>query len=85
MSARPRLRRGHDTAPETTVLRAANYDHLDGCVFDDGTNACLAASDIAALDLPPSLYRSGKPGWFGSLAWPPLGPDVTGETSGANA
>jgi Pectate lyase superfamily protein len=24
--------------------------------------------------LPDSLFRSGKPGWFGSLAWPPYNP-----------
>ena len=28
--------------------------------------------------LPPSLYLSGKPAWFGAVPWPPIGPDVLG-------
>lgn len=28
--------------------------------------------------LPNSLYLSSKPSWWGSVAWPPIGPDVTG-------
>jgi hypothetical protein len=27
--------------------------------------------------LPPSLYLSSKPPWFGSIPWPSIGPDVT--------
>lgn len=30
--------------------------------------------------LPPSLYRTSKPAWFGSSPWPLIGPDVTGGT-----
>jgi hypothetical protein len=32
--------------------------------------------------LPASFYLSSKPAWFGSLAWPPIGPDVSGGTVG---
>jgi hypothetical protein len=28
--------------------------------------------------LPSSLYLAAKPSWWGSVAWPPIGPDVTG-------
>jgi hypothetical protein len=28
--------------------------------------------------LPASFYLSGKPSWWGSVAWPPIGPDITG-------
>jgi hypothetical protein len=31
--------------------------------------------------LPPSLYLAGKPSWFGSVAWPPIGPEVSGMVS----
>jgi hypothetical protein len=35
--------------------------------------------DVAAGmgPLPASLYLRSKPSWFGSLPWPPIGPDVT--------
>jgi hypothetical protein len=28
--------------------------------------------------LPASLYLTSKPSWFGTVAWPPIGPDVSG-------
>jgi hypothetical protein len=30
--------------------------------------------------LPASFFLAGKPSWWGSLPWPAIGPDVTGET-----
>jgi hypothetical protein len=33
------------------------------------------------VTLPPSLYRAGKPSWFGSVVWPPIGPEVSGMVS----
>jgi hypothetical protein len=31
----------------------------------------------ASESIPASFYKSAKPSWFGSVAWPPIGPDVT--------
>ena len=28
--------------------------------------------------LPNSFYMNGQPSWWGSMPWPPIGPDVTG-------
>ena len=58
---------GTDTA--TTILRHANYDVVNNGVIYNG-------SDIHAL--PNSLYLASKPSWFGSLAWPAIGPDISG-------
>lgn len=37
--------------------------------------------------MPPSFYLASKPSWFGSIPWPPIGPDVTsgniGQCSGS--
>jgi hypothetical protein len=44
-------------------------------------NAIGWNSSIADHSLPPSLYLTGKPAWFGSVPWPPLGPDVAGFTN----
>jgi|GEM_PF-1687466 len=53
-----------------TLLRHGNYDfyHHD-TVWD---------IDIASHDIPASLFYSSKPAFFGSLQWPPIGPDVPG-------
>jgi hypothetical protein len=32
--------------------------------------------------MPASLYLSSKPSWFGSIPWPPIGPDVSGGNVG---
>jgi hypothetical protein len=54
------------TVPMDTVLRHGNYSSRTATVSWDTAN-----SDHA---LPPSLYLSSKPAWFGSLPWPPFDP-----------
>ncbi len=34
--------------------------------------------EISDHVIPQSLYLFAKPSWFGSVTWPPIGPDVTG-------
>lgn len=75
----------HDILVKTTSLRWGNYDTLTG------TSRFVAAevpSGIAVYpnpvpanqNLPASFFLSAKPSWFGSVPWPPIGPDVTGGT-----
>ena len=52
-----------------TLLRNANYDYYN--------HAVVYASGLGH-DVPASLFYSSKPSWFGSLAWPAIGPDVGG-------
>ncbi|MBP7707444.1 MAG: hypothetical protein KA243_09385, partial [Candidatus Aminicenantes bacterium] len=33
---------------------------------------------IGSRDIPASLFYTTKPSYFGDLAWPPIGPDVSG-------
>jgi hypothetical protein len=40
-------------------------------------NSIPTKGDTGAA-LPASLYLSSKPSWFGTSAWPPIGPDVSG-------
>jgi hypothetical protein len=57
-----------DPNVRATLLRHGNWDSVtDGVVWDPA---------IAARRLPDSLYRSGKPEWWGNLRWPPIGPDL---------
>jgi hypothetical protein len=58
-----------DPEVKATLLRHGNYDYV--------SNATLWDSTIADHTLPASLYLSAKPAFFGTRAWPPIGPDLT--------
>ncbi len=56
-----------DPKSNSTALRHGNFDYASqSAKWDPG---------ISDHVLPPSLYLSQKPLFFGSLAWPPFGPD----------
>jgi hypothetical protein len=58
-----------DAATQNSLIRHGNYDYVNnGTVWDDDYGQ----------DIPVSLGYSSKPSWFGSLHWPPIGPDVSG-------
>jgi hypothetical protein len=51
-----------------TILRHGNFDFVNNEVlWDDG---------ISDENLPPSLYLSAKPAFFGDLPWPPFDPSA---------
>jgi len=59
-----------DAGVAATLLRHGNYDYFHkGVVWDPG---------IASHEIPDSLFYASKPDFFGSLAWPHVGPDVPG-------
>jgi hypothetical protein len=58
-----------DPNVQARTLIHGNYDSIGGGVVWDSSN-----SDH---NLPASLYLSAKPIWFGSLAWPAFGPDLS--------
>ena len=49
------------------LIRHGNYDYATQTIVWD--------SGITDRTLPNSLYLTGKPAFFGTLAWPPIGPD----------
>jgi len=53
-----------------TLLRHGNYDYFNHSVVWD--------AGISSHALPDSLVYAAKPAFFGSLQWPPIGPDVSG-------
>jgi hypothetical protein len=62
-----------DPQVAATVLRTGNYDYVTGgAVWDPA---------FPEKPLPPSLYLTAKPDYFGATAWPPIGPDVAGQVS----
>jgi hypothetical protein len=46
--------------------------------FMNCTNGTFQWTTGVTQTLPASFYLSGKPSWWGSVAWPPIGPDITG-------
>lgn len=58
-----------DTRPKATVLRHGNFDFISGTTSWD--------PNIDDHNLPPSLYLSSKPAFFGDLPWPIIGPDIS--------
>ena len=54
--------------PFTTALLHGNYDYASDSVKWDPT--------ISDHTLPASLYLPTKPAWWGSMPWPPIGPDI---------
>jgi len=57
------------TVPRDTALRHGNFDTFTQETKWDGT--------IADRVIPPSLYLPAKPTFFGGLAWPSIGSDLT--------
>ncbi len=57
---------GLDTGVAATTLRKGNYYYASRSV--------PAAEALGAEALPASLFRSSKPAFFGTLAWPPFDP-----------
>jgi hypothetical protein len=58
-----------DSQSYSTTTKHGNYDYIaDGVTYWDG------GADHA---LKNSMYYNSKPSFFGSLAWPPFGPDVS--------
>jgi hypothetical protein len=72
-----------DGLVKTTMFRWGNYDTVTGAVRWDPTEVPSSLNSYsnavpASQTLPPSLYLTAKPAFFGSIPWPPIGPDVTG-------
>jgi hypothetical protein len=61
-----------DPEVESTLIRHGNYDYC--------TNSVADYVGGESTDFADSLYLSSKPSWFGTLDWPPFGPDITGYT-----
>jgi hypothetical protein len=59
----------HKASTSSTNLLHGNYNNIGGSI--------PWASGVTQ-SLPASFYLSGKPAWWGSMAFPATGPDVTG-------
>jgi Pectate lyase superfamily protein len=63
------LAEGNDPNVKSTLLRHGNFDSVHNSTVWDPT--------ITDKNLPASLYLTNKPGWWGNLPWPAIGPDLS--------
>ena len=81
----------NDLLVKRTLFRWGNYDVVSGAPrwepaeVPSGTECNSPPAGIVYCNqvpgsqtLPNSFYLSAKPSWFGAVAWPPIGPAVTG-------
>jgi hypothetical protein len=72
-----------DPLVASTLMRWGNFDTVSNAVrfvTSEVPSALTQFLNLVPLTqaLPSSFYLSAKPAWFGSVAWPPIGPDVAG-------
>ena len=73
----------NDTLVKSTMFRWGNYDNVNDAARFESSEVPSGLSDYpnavpSSQTLPNSLLYSSEPSWFGSVAWPPIGPDVSG-------
>jgi hypothetical protein len=73
----------NDPKVKSTFFRWGNYDIVTNTNrFMTGevpTGDANYPTNIPSTNtVPSSLYLNAKPSWFGSIPWPPIGPEVTG-------
>jgi hypothetical protein len=64
-------------------MRWGNYDTVNNGVRFVAGEVPSGLSSFAnpvpgSQTLPASFFLDSKPSWFGTVPWPPIGPDVTG-------
>ena len=73
----------NDVRVRNTLFRWGNYDVVSGSAafnpLEVPTGLSQFANSVPANQLlPPSLYLSARPAWWGATPWPAIGPDVSG-------
>ena len=73
----------NDTLVASTMLRWGNFDYVNNSVQWNTAEVPASISQFASAvpashTLPASFYLASRPGWWGSMPWPAVGPDVTG-------
>jgi len=59
-----------NNTPNGTTIIEGNWNPLSGVSWT-----------LPLQTIPDSLFLSAKPAWFGSVPWPPIGPDVSGRVN----
>jgi len=73
----------YDPQVAAYLMRWGNYDTVNNAVRFVNSEVPSGVSTYGnpvprSQTIPTSFYLSQKPAWWGSVSWPPIGPDVTG-------
>lgn len=63
---------------KNTLLRWGNYDYYHNAARWESSEIPADATVPTQQTVLASYVYNNKPTWFGDVAWPPIGPDVTG-------
>jgi hypothetical protein len=75
---------GLDARVSATLLRWGNFDYAGGAVRWEASEVPADVPAPTAETLPASLLYADRPAWWpAGVAWPPIGPEVTGGADGA--
>ena len=69
---------GYDPLVVSSLLRWGNHDYATNQTRWDPAEIPADSAVPATQTLPASLFLSARPGWWGAMPWPAIGPDVTG-------
>ena len=68
---------GLDPKVKSTLMRWGNFDYQNNAARWEASELPAGVPVPPDHSLPASLYYSAKPAWWGALAWPPFGPDLS--------
>jgi hypothetical protein len=68
----------YDVRVRDTLYRWGNYDHATKSVRWEASEVPAGQFIPTNQAMPPSLFLSSRPTWWGKTPWPAIGPDVVG-------
>jgi hypothetical protein len=74
-----------DAKVSSTLLRWGNYDTYNKATRFNAAELPAGTPAPSTQALRASYYYAAKPAWFGAVAWPPIGPDVSNGTAFGDA
>jgi hypothetical protein len=72
---------GNSTHVDSLAFSTADWGTNNSCSNYDYVTEGITGGHTCALPVPPSLYYTAKPAFFGNTPWPLFGPDVAGKVT----